>query len=78
MNKEKDFLNSAPAPKPPTKEDLQIQKLQLQIEQLKQQPQQKQTKNKKLFKTSTKIIMIILVPFIILGYFLLACAKAVK
>lgn len=85
--KEKEFLNGATAPKQPTKENLQIKKLQLQIEALEEKKKtqtQKQEKTSKLqtVKTITKglfaICAILLAPFIILGGFLLACAKAAK
>lgn len=85
--KEKEFLNGATAPKQPTKENLQIKKLQLQIEALEEKKKiqtQKQEKTSKLqtVKTITKglftICAILLAPFIILGGFLLACAKASK
>lgn len=79
MNKEKEFLNSAPVPKAPTREDLQIKKLQLQIEQLEQKKQQQaQQPGQKIniFKGLGIIALILLAPFVILGGFLLACAKA--
>lgn len=85
---EKNFLNSKPLePTKPTKEDLQIKKLQLQIEALEQKKniqQQKQAKTSKLQTTKSilkgliAICAILLAPFIILGGFLLACAKAAK
>lgn len=88
MINEKKFLNGAPAPKQPTKEDLQIKKLQLQIEQLEQKEQQQvQKEQPKASKLQTisgiakglvAICAVLLAPFIILGGFLLACAKATK
>lgn len=88
---EKEFLNSKPLePAKPTKEDLQIKKLQLQIEALEEKKkiqQQKQEKQEQISKLqATKSILkgliaicgILLAPFIILGGFLLACAKAAK
>ena len=87
MNNERDFLNSKPAPKAPTKEDLQIKKLQLQIEQLEQKKQQQQKQKQPKSKLATAkgitkglvaICALLLAPFIILGGFLLACAKAAK
>ena len=82
-NKEKELLNGAPLYKAPTKEDLQIKKLQLQIEQLeqkKQQQAQQQQPGQKIniFKGLGALALILLAPFIILGGFLLACAKAAK
>ena len=78
MINEKQFLNSAPAPKAPTKEDLQIKKLQLQIEQLEQKKQHTQTKTQKSVYTKGLITIttIFLAPLVILGGFLIACAKA--
>jgi hypothetical protein len=85
---EKEFLNSKPLePAKPTKEDLQIKKLQLQIEALEEKKkiqQQKQEKASKLQTTKSilkgliGICALLLAPFIILGGFLLACAKAAK
>lgn len=84
--KEKDFLNSKPLePAKPTKEDLQIKKLQLQIEALEEKKKIQQQKQEQISKLqATKSILkgliaicgILLAPFIILGGFLLACAKA--
>jgi hypothetical protein len=89
--KEKQFLNSQTEPTKPTKEELTNQKLQLQIELLQQKKnqqaqkiQQQEQKKSKLEATRgvIKILMaicgILLAPFIILGGFLLACAKAAK
>lgn len=89
--KEKQFLNSQTEPTKPTKEDLQIKKLQLQIEALEQKKnqqnqkiQQQEQKKSKLettrgvIKGLIAICAILLAPFIILGGFLLACAKAAK
>ena len=82
---EKDFLKNGKMEKPETKEDLQIKKLKLQIEQLeekKRQQAQKQQQTSKL-KTTRDIIkallylgIILLAPLFIMGGFLLACAKA--
>lgn len=86
---EKQFLNSKPleATKP-TKEDLQIKKLQLQIEALEQKKNIQQQKAKEQQKTSVLktisdlvkgllgIAIILLSPLVIIGGFLLACAKA--
>lgn len=88
MINEKQFLNSAPAPKAPTKEDLQIKKLQLQIEQLEEKKKQQAQKQQEQQKTSNiqatrdilkgllSIGIILLAPLFIMGGFLLACAKA--
>lgn len=89
--KEKQFLNSQTEPTKPTKEDLQIKKLQLQNEVLEQKKniqaqkiQQQEQKKSKLettrgvIKGLIAICAILLAPFIILGGFLLACAKAAK
>lgn len=78
MINEKQFLNSEPAPKAPTKEDLQIKKLQLQIEQLEQKKQQQTQKQQKTSYTRGLIAIttIFLAPLVILGGFLIACAKA--
>lgn len=92
--KEKQFLNSQTEPTKPTKEELTNQKLQLQIELLQQkkniqaqkiQQQQQQEQKKSKLQTTRGIIKILiaicgilLAPFIILGGFLLACAKAAK
>lgn len=92
--KEKQFLNSQTEPTKPTKEDLQIKKLQLQnevleqkknIQQQKIQQQQQQEQKKSKLETTRGVIKgliaicaILLAPFIILGGFLLACAKAAK
>lgn len=77
MINEKQFLNSEPAPKAPTKEDLQIKKLQLQIEQLEQKKQQPQKQQKTSYTRGLiAITTIFLAPLVILGGFLLACAKA--
>lgn len=82
---EKDFLKNGKIEKPETKEDLQIKKLKLQIEQLeekKKQQAQKQVQTSKL-QTTRDIIKallylgtILLAPLFIMGGFLLACAKA--
>lgn len=88
MINEKEFLKNGKIEKPETKEDLQIKKLKLQIEQLeekkKQQAQKQpgQQKTNKLQATSDIIKallylgIILLSPLFIMGGFLLACAKA--
>lgn len=89
--KEKQFLNSKTEPTKPTKEELTNQKLQLQIELLQQkknqqtQKIQQQEQKKSKLQTARGIIKILiaicgvlLAPFVILGGFLLACAKAAK
>lgn len=85
MDREKEFLKNGKMEKPETKEDLQIKKLKLQIEQLeekKRQQAQKQQQTSKL-QTTRDIIkallylgIILLAPLFIMGGFLLACAKA--
>lgn len=85
MNNEREFLKNGTIEKPETKEDLQIKKLKLQIEQLeekKKQQAQKQVQTSKL-QTTRDIIKallylgtILLAPLFIMGGFLLACAKA--
>ena len=64
----------------PTKEDLQIKKLQLQIEALeekKKAQQQKQQINKiDISKTINILIYLFLAPFLIIGFFAIECAKA--
>ena len=64
----------------PTKEDLQIKKLQLQIEALeekKKAQQQKQQINKTgISKTINILIYMFLAPFLIIGFFAIECAKA--
>lgn len=88
MINEKEFLKNGKIEKPETKEDLQIKKLKLQIEQLEEkkkqqaQKQQEQQKVSKLQATSDIIKallylgIILLAPLFIMGGFLLACAKA--
>lgn len=88
MINEKEFLKNGKIEKPETKEDLQIKKLKLQIEQLEEkkkqqaQKQQEQQKTSKLQATSNiiKALLylgtILLAPLFIMGGFLLACAKA--
>lgn len=82
---EKDFLKNGKMEKPETKEDLQIKKLKLQIEQLeekKRQQAQKQQETSKLqatrdiIKALLYLGIILLAPLFIMGGFLLACAKA--
>lgn len=85
MNNEREFLKNGKLEKPETKEDLQIKKLKLQIEQLeekkKQQAQKQQQASKlqatrNIVKGLTAIGIILLAPLFIIGGFLLACAKA--
>lgn len=80
-NKEINFLNmETPKDNRPTKEDLQIKKLQLQIEALeekKKAQQQKQQTNKiNISKTINILICMFLAPFLIIGFFAIECAKA--
>lgn len=80
-NKEIKFLNmETPKDNKPTKEDLQIKKLQLQIEALeekKKAQQQKQQINKAdISKTINILIYMFLAPFLIIGFFAIECAKA--
>lgn len=80
-NKEIKFLNmETPKDNRPTKEDLQIKKLQLQIEALeekKKAQQQKQQINKiDISKTINILIYMFLAPFLIIGFFAIECAKA--
>lgn len=74
MISEKEFLNLAPTPKAPTKEDLQIKKLQLQIEQLEAKKQA--TYKKKSSNALLALTLILIAPIAILGGFLIAAAKA--
>ena len=64
----------------PSKEDLQIKKLQLQIEALeekKKAQQQKQQINKTdISKTINILLYMFLAPFLIIGFFAIECAKA--
>lgn len=85
MDREKEFLKNGKIEKPETKEDLQIKKLKLQIEQLeekKKQQAQKQQQASKLqatrdiIKALLYLGIILLAPLFIIGGFLLACAKA--
>lgn len=85
MDREKEFLKNGKINKPETKEDLQIKKLKLQIEQLeekKKQQAQKQQQTSKLqatrdiVKALLYLGIILLAPLFIMGGFLLACAKA--
>ena len=88
MINEKEFLKNGTIEKPETKEDLQIKKLKLQIEQLEEkkrqqaQKQQEQQKTSKLqtirdiIKALLYLGIILLAPLFIMGGFLLACAKA--
>lgn len=80
-NKEINFLNmETPKDNRPSKEDLQIKKLQLQIEALeekKKAQQQKQQINKTdISKTINILIYLFLAPFLIIGFFAIECAKA--
>lgn len=79
-NKEINFLNmETPKDNRPTKEDLQIKKLQLQIEALeeKKKAQQKQQTNKTgISKTINILLYLFLAPFLIIGFFAIECAKA--
>ena len=80
-NKELNFLNmETPKDNKPTKEDLQIKKLQLQIEALeekKKAQQQKQQINKTdISKTINILLYLFLAPFLIIGFFAIECAKA--
>lgn len=80
-NKELNFLNSeTPKDNRPNKEDLQIKKLQLQIEALeekKKAQQQKQQINKiNISKTINILLYLFLAPFLIIGFFAIECAKA--
>lgn len=80
-NKEINFLNmETPKDNRPNKEDLQIKKLQLQIEALeekKKAQQQKQQTNKiNISKTINILICMFLAPFLIIGFFAIECAKA--
>lgn len=80
-NKELNFLNmETPKDNKPTKEDLQIKKLQLQIEALeekKKAQQQKQQINKiDISKTINILLYMFLAPFLIIGFFAIECAKA--
>lgn len=79
--KELNFLNTdTPKDNKPTKEDLQIKKLQLQIEALeekKKAQQPKQQINKiDISKTINILIYMFLAPFLIIGFFAIECAKA--
>lgn len=79
-NKELNFLNmETPKNNKPTKEDLQIKKLQLQIEALeekKKAQQQKQQINKTdISKTINILLYMFLAPFLIIGFFAIECAK---
>lgn len=81
-NKEIKFLNmETPKDNRPTKEDLQIKKLQLQIEALEekkkaQQQKQQQTNKTDISKTINILIYLFLAPFLIIGFFAIECAKA--
>lgn len=81
-NKELIFLNTdTPKDNRPSKEDLQIKKLQLQIETLEekkkaQQQKQQQIDKIDISKTISILIYIFLAPFLIIGFFAIECAKA--
>lgn len=81
-NKEINFLNmETPKDNRPTKEDLQIKKLQLQIEALEekkkaQQQKQQQIDKIDISKTINILIYMFLAPFLIIGFFAIECAKA--
>ena len=80
-NKELNFLNmETPKDNKPTKEDLQIKKLQLQIEALeekkKAQQQKQQIDKTDISKTINILIYLFLAPFLIIGFFAIECAKA--
>lgn len=80
--KELNFLNmETPKDNKPTKEDLQIKKLQLQIEALEekkkaQQQKQQQIDKIDISKTINILIYMFLAPFLIIGFFAIECAKA--
>lgn len=84
-NKEINFLNmETPKDNKPTKEDLQIKKLQLQIEALeekkkaqqqKRQQQQQQTNKADISKTINILLYLFLAPFLIIGFFAIEIAK---
>ena len=84
-NKELEFLNMETVKNnEPTKEDLQIKKLQLQIEALqekkkaqqqKQQQQQQQINYKNISKSINGLIYVLLAPIVIIGFFFIECAK---
>ena len=81
-NKELNFLNTdTPKDNKPTKEDLQIKKLQLQIEALEekkkaQQQKQQQINKIDISKTINILLYMFLAPFLIIGFFAIECAKA--
>ena len=81
-NKEINFLNmETPKDNKPTKEDLQIKKLQLQIEALEekkkaQQQKQQQINKTDISKTINILLYMFLAPFLIIGFFAIECAKA--
>lgn len=81
-NKEIKFLNmETPKDNKPNKEDLQIKKLQLQIEALEekkkaQQQKQQQIDKIDISKTISILIYMFLAPFLIIGFFAIECAKA--
>ena len=80
--KELNFLNmETPKDNKPTKEDLQIKKLQLQIEALEekkkaQQQKQQQIDKIDISKTINILLYLFLAPFLIIGFFAIECAKA--
>lgn len=83
-NKEIEFLNNYTPEKKPTKEDLQIRKLQLQIEALEEKKKAQQQKQIELtqqqqidFSQIIKILFyIFIIPIGIIGGFFVECAKA--
>ena len=79
-NQEINFLNmETPKNNRPTKEDLQIKKLQLQIEALeekKKAQQQQQIDKIDISKTINILLYLFLAPFLIIGFFAIECAKA--
>lgn len=80
--KELNFLNmETPKDNRPSKEDLQVKKIQLQIEALEekkkaQQQKQQQTNKADISKTINILIYMFLAPFLIIGFFAIECAKA--
>lgn len=81
-NKELNFLNmETPKDNKPSKEDLQIKKIQLQIEALEekkkaQQQKQQQINKTDISKTINILLYLFLAPFLIIGFFAIECAKA--
>ena len=86
--KEIEFLNMETVKEnKPTKEDLQIKKLQLQIEALEEkkkaqqqaqqqkQQQQQQINYRNISKSINGLIYVLLAPILIIGFFFIECAK---